>query len=302
MTDTTAPALASAHKLFCFGYGYSATALAARLSLSGVQVAGTRTRVTGSPTIPLAVFDGRARTHEVVAVLAGTTHVLLSIPPDALGDPALRHFRTDLAALPSLHWIGYLSTIGVYGDASGGWVDETTPVAPTSERGARRVLAETQWRTFASETGRYLDIFRLPGIYGPGRSVIDQLKAGSARRIIKPGQVFNRIHVADIAGALERAMARAAAGGTSNGDTYNLVDDEPAPPQDVVAYGAEVLGLPSPPDNPFGTADLSPMARSFYGESKRVRNARMKTALRYQLTYPSYREGLRAIAQGGVAL
>ena len=301
MTDGPDPPLTAAHKLFCFGLGYSAATLTTLLGPCGMRIAGTRTHVPATSDVPLAAFDGSGHRPDIAALLAGTTHVLLSIPPDAHGDLALRYFRADLAALPSLQWIGYLSTIGVYGDAGGAWVDEITPVCPASERGARRALAENQWCAFAAETGKRVDIFRLPGIYGPGRSVIEQLKAGTARRVIKPGQVFNRIHVTDIAGALERAMALAVTGQAPDEHIYNLVDDEPAPPQDVIAFAAHLLGLPSPPEIPFETANLSPMARSFYSENKRVRNVRLKTALRFQLTYPSYREGLRAIAQGGVA-
>ena len=206
----------------------------------------------------------------------------------------LRHFRDELAALPDLAWVGYLSTVGVYGDWQGQWVDETSPTRPTSERSLRRVLAEKAWLGFGSETGRRVEIFRLSGIYGPGRSVIDNLRAGTARRIVKPGQVFNRIHVDDIAQVLAAAID------TPAGHTiYNVSDDEPAPPQDVVAYAAELLGLPIPPDIPFERAGLTGMAASFWAESKRVSNARMKTALGVTLAYPTYREGLRAIMSGG---
>nr|HPG89260.1 SDR family NAD(P)-dependent oxidoreductase [Hyphomicrobium sp.] len=193
---------------------------------------------------------------------------------------------------PSITWIGYLSTIGVYGDADGGWVDEETEARPGSERGQRRLDAENAWLALGQRTGKASMVFRLPGIYGPGRSTIDDLRAGEARRLIKPGQVFNRIHVVDIATALTAAIDKPHAG-----RVYNVTDDEPGPPQDVVAYGAELLGLPVPPGLDFATADLTPMARSFYSESKRVSNARMKSELGVALKYPNYRDGLRDILQ-----
>ena len=205
----------------------------------------------------------------------------------------LRHFRDDLAALPELAWIGYLSTVGVYGDCQGQWVDETAPARPTSERSLRRVRAENAWLAFGSESGRRVEIFRLAGIYGPGRNVIDNLKAGTARRIVKAGQVFNRIHVEDIAGVLAAAID-----GRGVHNIYNVSDDEPAPPQDVIACAAELLGLPVPPDIPFEQAGLTGMAGSFWAENKRVSNARIKNALGVTLAYPTYREGLRAILAG----
>ncbi len=290
-------------KLFCFGYGYCAEVLGDRLLTSdhALAIAGTRrtSSATPHPSVALSAFDGTARAPHIAALLQGTTHLLLSIPPDDQGDPALRWHGADLAALPSLVWLGYLSTVGVYGDAAGGVIDETAPLHPKSARGARRVLAEEQWRAFGRETSKRVEIFRLPGIYGPGRSAIDAVLDGTARRIIKPGQVFNRIHVADIAATLARAMALASADIPTGFDTYNVVDDEPAPPQDVVAYAARLLGMQPPPEIPFADAQLSPMAQSFYGESKRVDNRRLKTALGVKLAYPTYREGLAAIQRGG---
>jgi dTDP-4-dehydrorhamnose reductase len=304
MTDAVAVGHPATMKLFCFGYGYCAEALATRLAASALGVsapiiAGTRrTRPESHRSVTLAAFDGTATTPSVGALLQGTTHLLLSIPPDAEGDPALRWHRSDLAALKSLIWIGYLSTVGVYGDAQGELIDETAPLQPRSPRGARRVLAETQWRAFGRETGKRVEIFRLPGIYGPGRSALDTVRAGTARRIIKAGQIFNRIHVIDIARTLERAMTLASAGTATRFDTYNVVDDEPAPPQDVVTYAAQLVGIPPPPEIPFAEAQLSPMAQSFYGESKRVSNHRLKTTLGVTLAYPTYREGLAAIHRG----
>lgn len=283
-------------RLFCFGLGYTATVLAERLSeLPDVAIAGTRTRPEGIglPGVKIAAFHGDSRHTDVADLLQGSTHILVSIPPDLEGCPALRVFKDDLAKLKSLEWVGYLSTIGVYGDTKGEWVDEESPVRPASERSLRRWHAERGWRAFGQETGVRTEVFRLPGIYGPGRSVIESLRAGTARRIIKPGQVFNRIHVVDIARALEAAMDQATAF-----DTYNVVDDEPAPPQDVIVYGADLLGIPPPPEVSYDDARLSPMAASFYAETKRVRNTRLKTALDFELLYPTYRDGLLAIVTG----
>ena len=284
-------------RLFCFGFGYSAEALARRLSARTAALAGTRTRLAeAAPPLGarLAAFQGDSASAEVRHLLAGTTHLLVSIPPDIEGDMVLRHFRDELAALPDLAWVGYLSTVGVYGDWQGQWVDETSPTRPTSERSLRRVLAERAWLGFGAESGRRVEVFRLAGIYGPGRSVIDNLRAGTARRIVKPGQVFNRIHVDDIAHVLAAAIDQPAAH-----SVYNVSDDEPAPPQDVVAYAAELLGLPVPPDIPFAQAGLTGMAATFWTETKRVSNARLKTALRVTLAYPTYREGLQALMAGG---
>ena len=284
--------------LLCFGFGYSASVLARRLSSRGWTVTGTSTTDAGASRVRSlgyhgVVFDGTAKTQAVSAAIATTTHILLSIPPGASGDPALRVYGSDIAASPALTWIGYLSTVGVYGDSGGGWVSEETPARPSSERGMRRLDAETAWLTLSHRSDKAVMVFRLPGIYGPGRSTIDDLKAGTARRLVKPGQVFNRIHVEDIALAVEAAIGKPKAG-----RVYNVTDDEPAPPQDVVAYGAQLLGLPVPPDLDFATATLSPMARSFYSENKRVSNGRMKAELGVQLAFPSYREGLLGIVQG----
>jgi nucleoside-diphosphate-sugar epimerase len=289
-------------RLFCFGFGYCAEALSSYLAKTlphAMPVAGTQRtpHVPATSNTAIAKFDGTTRSDQVAGLLAESTHILLSIPPDAKGDPALRWHASDLAALKSLHWIGYLSTVGVYGDAGGGLVDETSQLKPQSVRGSRRVVAEEQWRAFGRETGKRVEIFRLPGIYGPGRSALDTVREGNAKRLIKPGQVFNRIHVADIAATLARAMAFAQAGVDTGYDTYNVVDDEPAPPQDVVTYAAQLLGVPPPPEIPYSQAQLSPMAQSFYSENKRVANLRLKSALGVTLAYPTYREGLAAIHQ-----
>jgi nucleoside-diphosphate-sugar epimerase len=281
-------------RLFCFGYGYTAQALVRRLSPVDLEIAATRTtRDAETSGVRLAGFRGDAPSQEVRALLAGTTHMLISIPPDLEGDVVLRHHRADITALGELAWIGYLSSIGVYGDCQGRWVDETTPPRPASERSLRRLQAEQQWRAFARTTGRRVEIFRLAGIYGPGRSVLDNLRAGTARRIVKPGQVFNRIHVEDIARVLEAAM-------TAHGahDLFNVADDEPAPPQDVLAFAAELIGVPVPPAIAFERAGLAGMAASFWAENKRVGNVRIRRDLGVALAYPTFREGLGALAAG----
>ena len=280
-------------RLFCFGYGYSAEALALKLSPRLREVAGTRT----NPEAPaeagavLAAYKGDGPSAEVRSLLAGTTHLLISIPPDLEGDAVLRDFADDIAALPDLEWVGYLSTVGVYGDAKGAWVDETSPTRPLTERSLRRAQAEQAWLDFGAGVGRRVEVFRLAGIYGPGRSVIDNLRAGTARRIVKPGQVFNRIHVDDIARVLAAAIDKETGLGV-----FNVSDDEPAAPEDVVAYAAELLGLQIPPPVPFEEAGLSGMAASFWSECKRVKNERIRRDLGVELLYPTYREGLRSLA------
>jgi len=222
------------------------------------------------------------------AALARATHLLISAGPGPDGDPVLAALSQAIAErAPHLAWVGYLSTTGVYGDHNGGWVDETTPLTPGTRRGRQRVAAEAAWRAIP---GLPLHIFRLAGIYGPGRGPFAKVRAGTARRIIKQGQVFSRIHVADIAQVLAASITR-----PDPGAVYNLCDDDPAPPQDVIACAAELLGLPLPLQVDFDRADLSPMARSFYAESKRVSNARITSELGVTLHYPDYRTGLRAL-------
>jgi dTDP-4-dehydrorhamnose reductase len=282
-------------RLFCFGYGYSAEALVRRLSARDMAVAGTRTNLgdVADPVVELVPYNGDAPSPGVRRLLIGSTHILVSIPPDLEGDPVLRHYAEDLAGLGDLVWVGYLSTVGVYGDCKGAWIDEDNRARPISERSLRRLQAEEAWQAFGTDTGRRVEIFRLAGIYGPGRSVIDNLKAGTARRIVKPGQVFNRIHVDDIARVLAASIDRDA-----RHRIYNVSDNEPAPPEDVVAYAAELLGIPVPPAVAFESAGLSGMAASFWAESKRVRNRRIREDLGVELLYPTYREGLRALAVG----
>ncbi len=282
-------------RLFVFGLGYTAQIVGRQLRADGWHVAGTcrgaetaaALEAQGFEVFP---FDGDRPLENPRRALAGTTHLLASVPPSDSGDPALRHHAADIASLPGLAWAGYLSTTGVYGDRGGDWVDESTPRSPTTPRGRRRAEAEMGW-TGLFEMGRVpVHLFRLPGIYGPGRSAIDAVRAGRTRRVFKEGQVFSRIHVDDLAAALIASMVQ-----PRPGAVYNLCDDEPAPPQDVTAYACDLLGVPVEPLTPIDQANLTPMARSFYEESKRVRNDRMKRELGVTLAYPNYREGLRAI-------
>lgn len=284
-------------RLLVFGLGFSARVLARRLLAEGWRVAGTtrsadkRARLEAQG-LEAHLFD---RDHPLPPdVLEGVTHVLVSVPPDEAGDPVAEAHGAALAALPDLRWLGYLSTTGVYGDRQGGWVDETTPVAPDVGRSERRVRAEDAWLALGREHGLPVHVFRLAGIYGPGRSAIDMVRGGRARRIIKPGQVFCRIHVEDITNVLQASMAR-----PRPGAIYNLADDEPAPPEVPIEEAARLLGIAPPPAIPFEEADLSPMAASFYRDSRRVRNDRIKTELGVTLAYPTYREGLRQVLAAG---
>ncbi|WP_298679208.1 SDR family oxidoreductase [uncultured Lentibacter sp.] len=280
--------------LLSIGHGYSARALAQRLLPLGWQISGT----TRSPEkfaalkaegVTPRLFPGG----DLTEALDKATHLLVSAAPSENGDPFLAKYGSKLAQLaPNLRWVGYLSTTGVYGDHAGAWVTEDTPLTPSSRRGLMRVEAEEQWRG----TGLPLHIFRLAGIYGPGRGPFEKLRKGTARRIIKEGQVFSRIHVEDIAQVLHASIEQPAPG-----TAYNVCDDMPAPPQDVLAYGAELLGMAPPPEVPFEEAELTPMARSFYGESKRVSNRRIKDALGVNLLYPDYRAGLQAVLATEVA-
>lgn len=279
-----------AMKMLIFGHGYSAKFLTPRLVARGWAVTGTTRsqtdRVAAAGATPL-VWPGQedALRDEVAKADA----VLVSTAPGDDGDPVLRDFADDLAGAKP-RWIGYLSTTGVYGDAKGGWVDEDTPLAPSTRRGQARVAAETAWCALADANDLPLHTFRLAGIYGPGRGPFAKLRAGTARRIIKPGQVFSRIHAEDIAQVLMASISA-----PDPGAVYNLCDDRPAPPQDVIGCAAEMLGIPVPPAVDFEDAELSPMARSFYAESKRVRNDRIKRDLGVTLLYPDYRSGLAAI-------
>lgn len=280
--------------LFCFGLGYSARFLAQNLAAKGWAIAGTSRDGAVTP-IALQRFERAHPLTDAPQRLADATHLLISIPPDAAGCPVFDTHGADIAALRQLRWIGYLSSTNVYGDQAGGWVDETTPLAPSGARGRRRVAAEAAWLALGQRSGTPVHIFRLAGIYGPGRSALDALRAGTARRIVKPGQVFSRIHVADLATVLEAAMAKPRGSTDGMGAIYNVCDDAPSPPEEVIAYAAALRGVTPPPLEDFATAALSPMARSFYDDSKRVSNRRIKDELGVTLRYPSYREGLAAL-------
>ncbi|MBO9395464.1 SDR family oxidoreductase [Shimia sp. R9_2] len=276
--------------LLSLGHGYSAQALAKRLLPQGWTILGTyrdpdqadKLRAQGVTPLHWPInFDD---------ALQNVTHVLSSIRPDDDGDPVLQIGRYALqAASQRLEWVGYLSTTGVYGDMDGGWVDEETPLDPGGIRGQMRVKAEAEW---SSVPDLPLHIFRLAGIYGPGRGPFAKLRRGTARRIIKKNQVFSRAHVDDIARVLEASMLA-----PNPGRIYNVCDDTPAPPQDILAYAAELLGMDPPPEIPFEEADMSPMARSFYSDSKRVRNTRIKEELGVALKYPNYRDALKAMLE-----
>lgn len=277
-------------KALILGHGYTAGFLTPRLRDRGWQVTGTTRdapdRVRAAGATPL-LWPGDA--DGVRRAIAGADAILISAGPDQGGDPVLADFAADFAhARP--RWLGYLSTTGVYGDRDGGWVDEDSALAPTTRRGRDRVAAEQAWQRLAAEQDLPLHIFRLAGIYGPGRGPFAKLRAGTARRIVKPGQIFSRIHAADIAQVLLASIEA-----PRPGAVYNVCDDDPAPPEAVIGHAAELLGLPLPPAEDYATAEMTPMARSFYAESKRVRNDRIKTDLGVRLTYPDYRSGLGAL-------
>lgn len=279
--------------LLSFGHGYSAQALGRTLVAQGWTVYGTtRRREKINDLKSLGVIPIVLGEDDLTNPLRTATHLLCSVAPDREGDPILRQFGNEIRALSDgIEWAGYLSTTGVYGDHGGGWVDEQTPLTPSTERGKMRVLAENQWKSIASLP---LHIFRLAGIYGPGRGPFEKVRNGTARRIIKPGQVFSRTHVEDIAQVLAASIAR-----PNPGSAYNICDDDPAPPQDVLSYAAELLGVAAPPEVDFAVAELSPMARSFYAENKRVSNEKIKSELGVRLFYPTYREGLESLMASG---
>ena len=276
--------------LFCFGLGYCADYLSAKLIKQGWQVSATcrtseKAAVLEASGIRPVLLSGKKVT---VTDLGKADHILISVPPEQDGsDPVINFAEAALAALQDqIKWVGYLSTTGVYGDHQGAWIDEETPAGLLSERGQRRVAAEAQW----AATGLPMHYFRLAGIYGPGRNSLRALQNGTARRVVKQGQVFSRIHLADITRILKASMANPNAG-----RAYSVCDDTPAPPQDVVTYAAELMGVSPPALQDFATAELSPMARSFYGENKRIRNNRIKEELGVSLEYPDYRAGLSAL-------
>ena len=277
-------------RLVVLGHGYSAGFLTRLLVPQGWTVTGTtrddpaRVASAGAQALLWPGDEDAIRTE-----LARADAILVSAGPGPEGDPALRDFAEAIAASPA-RWLGYLSTTGVYGDHGGGWVDETTPLTPSTRRGHERVAAEAAWQRLAADHGLPLHIFRLAGIYGPGRGPFEKLRSGTARRIVKPGQVFSRIHAEDIAQVLTASIAR-----PDPGAIYNVCDDEPAPPEQVLETAATLLGVPVPPAEDFATAEMTPMARSFYAESKRVANDRIKRDLGVALRYPDHRAGLLAL-------
>jgi nucleoside-diphosphate-sugar epimerase len=275
--------------LLSIGHGYSAQALAKRLLPNGWRIVGTTRsddkvdKIAATGVEPV-VWPGA----DLGALVTSFPNILISAGPGPDGDPVLNAAHADIArAAPDMRWLGYLSTTGVYGDRGGGWVDENTALTPSTKRGQARADAEARWQAIPDLP---LHIFRLAGIYGPGRGPFAKVRAGTARRIIKDGQVFSRIHVDDIAQALDLSLNR-----PDPGAIYNLCDDDPAPPQDVIAHAAELLGLPVPPAIAIDDAEMTPMARSFYAESKKVRNDLIKNALGWKPSYPTYRSGLKAM-------
>lgn len=289
------PSSPDLNRIFCFGYGYTASFLAQYLKQQSDkkwQIAGT----TRDPEkqhdlrengIAAYLFDSEKPLGDPLYLLENTSHLLISTPPDDTGDPVFNMHAEDIRILKSLKWIGYLSTTGVYGNRDGGWVDEESECRPTSKRGNRRVKAERQWLNLARKHDLPLHVFRLSGIYGPGRSALDSLRAGNARRIEKPGHAFNRAYVKDIASILYASMTH-----PKPLSIYNIADDIPAPSHEVLAYAAKLLGQEAPPLIPYGSVDMAPMLHSFYRDNKRVSNIKIKDSLGVSLEYPSYKEGL----------
>lgn len=277
--------------LLSFGHGYSARALTRLLSNDWRVIGTTRSEDKAANLMAEGVEPRIWPSADLAPALNAATHLLISAGPSDDGDPVLGQLRDEIAARrDQFEWVGYLSTTGVYGDHQGGWVDEETPLTPSTKRGQLRVKAEADWQSL----GLPLHIFRLAGIYGPGRGPFAKVRNGTARRIIKQGQVFSRIHVDDIAQVLAASLAQ-----PNPGAIYNLCDNDPAPPEDVIAHAAELLGLPIPPAQDFETAEMSSMARSFYVESKKVRNDRIKNELGVTLIHPDYRSGLAALLDDG---
>ena len=282
--------------LFCFGLGFTARALATAVMAEGWRVTATQRPAENSPLPPdgvrIVAFD---RMNPLTPeILPDVTHLLSSVPPDGDGDPVIDGHFFDLARLEQLTWMGYLSTTGVYGDTGGAWVDETASCAPSGARGARRVAAEARWLDLWHGFGLPVHVFRLAGIYGPGRNALTQAARGEARRIVKPGQLFSRIHRDDIVTTLRASMAR-----PDPGAVYNVCDDRPTPADEVLTFACELLGIAPPPAIAFDDAELSDMARSFYADNRRVRNERIKAELGVSLAYPDYEVGLRAVAAAG---
>jgi nucleoside-diphosphate-sugar epimerase len=275
-------------RLFCFGLGYVGARLARALHAHGFEVGGTSRDTQALGKLKGEGISGAAL--EAAVIPPATSHILCTIPPDEAGDPVIRHFAGDIAAAEGLVWLGYLSTTGVYGDRGGAWVDESDAPAPANARSRRRLAAEQAWLDLGRTRGVPIHIFRLAGIYGPGRNVLDTVRAGTAKRIDKPGHLFSRIHVDDIVQTLLASMARPRADAI-----YNVCDDEAAEPAAVIAHACRLLGSAPPPLQQFTAAALSPMAQSFWAENRLVRNDRIKRELGVELRYPDYRAGLKAL-------
>ncbi len=284
-------------RLFAFGLGYVARRVLARLP--GVEASGaTRdpetARAWRRDGVAAWAVDDRSARPALEAALRRADTLLVSAPPDEDGDPALQRFAAAIAATPALARVVYLSSVGVYGDRDGAWVYESSAPAPGSPRARRRLAAEREWRAFGEERGAPVDVLRLAGIYGPGRNALEKLQRGEARRIVKPGQVFNRIHVDDVAAVAVRLVEAGGPGGL-----WNVADEEPAPPEDVIVFAAELIGVAPPPEEDFATARLTPMARSFYDDNRRVDVGKLRRELGYRWLYPTSRDGLRALADAG---
>jgi nucleoside-diphosphate-sugar epimerase len=297
--------------LLCLGFGYSAQHYAARHSGRYARIIGTTRseehaaelagRTFGGRHVEMIVFDGSTAGPALVEAVSQANVLLVSISPDDGVDPTLANLRDAIAAAPGLAGIVYLSTIAVYGNHEGGWIDEDTPLTPALTRAEDRIEAERAWQAFGAARGVPVAVIRIAGIYGPGQNALETVKSGRARRIVKPGQVFNRIHVGDLADIIDGAVSLALTRGA--GGVFNAADDEPTAPGDPIAFAAGLLGVAPPPEIPFEEAKktMSPFAVSFYGESKRVRNARIKSVLGVKLSYPTYREGLRALMESASA-
>lgn len=277
--------------LFCFGLGFTARALAKKIIAQEWGVSGTcRSIEKKDSDFTVFPFDGTNTTNEIDEALSKATHLLVSIPPQLSGDVVLQLFGSKIAECENLKWIGYISSTGVYGDTQGDWVDESSPLQPETELNGRRVEAENQWLTMAKQNGLPVMVFRCVAIYGPGRNLILSVQKGRARRIEKPGLVFSRIHVEDLAQVLEASIKN-----PKPGEIYNVSDDHPSPPSEAVEYACKLLGVEPPPLIPFESAELSEIARGFYLTCKRVSNKKIKEELGVKLKYPNYRSGLDAL-------
>jgi nucleoside-diphosphate-sugar epimerase len=285
--------------LVCFGFGYCAEHFVAEFGGKFDRIVGTvrgkeRAAVLNAyrdRRLQALVFDGAQPTPELNNAIAEADYVLVSVPPGAGGDPVLAACKDSLTQAKNLRAVVYLSTVGVYGDHGGDWVDEQTPPRPGSARGRERLAAELAWADFGARQNIAVAVLRLAGIYGPGQNALDQIARGKARRVVKPGQIFNRIHVADIAQAIDAVFARRASG------IFDVADDEPSPPGEPLVFAAQLMGVVPPPEIPFADAapSLSPLGLSFWQECRRVKNDKLKRELGVVLRYPTYREGLRAV-------